>query len=399
MKLRNRYLIAGLLLSLLNSSQTFGAGAEVPANVSWKVRMQAMMKEALILFPFAFNDEKFNDPKNAPTIHASLDALVKYSEELKGHASHFKREEGLKIDPSFPFIAEAFESELIHAQSRFDHGADKNKEAQGFLRSAIAKCMLCHSQTSIGPELELDPFKPQFAALSVSDRFLAFTATRQFDKALGVLEDSAKELKQTKPKYADLDRSTRAAIAILVRVKRDPKRAVEFIDKMTAVDTAPSIYKNDLKGWKKSLLAWQAEKPVSLTSARMLFEEATKIKQSAEKAHKLAPNYENVDVPLLRSTGLLHDLLSNYPKSEYRAKSYMMLASNYEALPGFAIWDLSDEYLGACIQENPHSEVGEKCFRLYDESITLGYSGSSGTHIPDTVKEQLARLKKLATRI
>ena len=76
----------------------------------------------------------------------------------------------------------------------------------------------------------------------------------------------------------------------------------------------------------------------------------------------------------------------------------MLLASIYKSLPGFAIWDLAEEYLGACIRENPHSEIGEKCYSEYDDSILTGYSGSSGLHLPRAVKDHLAQMKALAKR-
>ncbi len=65
-------------------------------------------------------------------------------------------------------------------------------------------------------------------------------------------------------------------------------------------------------------------------------------------------------------------------------------------LPGFAIWDLADEYLGACVQEYPHSTIGEKCFNQYSDNVVVGYSGSAGTNIPAAVREHLARMKALA---
>lgn len=396
MKISRLLLTAGVLFFF--STVASAKGVEVAKNAEWKVRMQAMLVEVLALFPFAFDAEKYNDPNNSAKIKSSVAKLTQHAEELRKHASHYKRDEGLKIDPSFPFIAEAFESELLQSQSDFKE--NRHRDSQYYLRSAIGKCMLCHSQTAIGPELDIDPFKPQFAALPPQDRFLAFAATRQFEKALTVLEESAKKPQIEKGgaiKFADLDHNTRAALAILVRVQRDPRRALEFLNNISVNDSTPSVFKNDLKAWKKSLIEWQNETPKNLNSDQELFAEAKKLKKKADAAQSAAGNFENTDISLLRASGLLHELLSSYPKSSSRAESYLMLATIYDALPGFAIWDLSDEYLGACIEENPHSAMGEKCFERYDENITLGYSGSMGTNIPAAVKEHLARMKALAT--
>ncbi|NJM09967.1 MAG: hypothetical protein HC883_03500 [Bdellovibrionaceae bacterium] len=53
-------------------------------------------------------------------------------------------------------------------------------------------------------------------------------------------------------------------------------------------------------------------------------------------------------------------------------------------------------YYTACIEKVPHSGLAEQCFKAYEESITLGYSGSSGTHIPSAVRKHLNNLKEKA---
>jgi hypothetical protein len=273
--------------------------------------------------------------------------------------------------------------------------------------------MLCHTQTANGPELKLDQFKAQFAALSADDRFTALTATRQFDEALTLFATMVEESKTGKgtpngaansaAQAAMFDRNARVAMAVLVRVKKDPARALSLIDKMTASEVGTTVLRNDLKGWKRDLLTWQSEKAKGgekeMGSDQALFNEASRLKKSALQAEAPLVNATSSSIAYLRASALLHDLLLQYPKSHLRPQSYLMLASIYESLPGFSIWDLSDEYLGACIQENPHSEMGEKCFQQYNESLIGGYTGSSGTHIPAAVQRHLSKMHDLANRI
>jgi hypothetical protein len=373
-------------------------GADQVGNAEWKARMQAMLGNVLVLFPFAFDRSKFNDPKNAATIQSSLKNLVAHSSELKNHTSHMKPEDGLKIDPSFPIIADAFAADLMLAQSTYLMGENFQANSQGYLRSALSKCMMCHTQSANGPELKLDQFKSQFAALSTTDRFMALTATRQFDAALKEFDQYVANSKVTKPDAVTFDEGVRAALAIVVRVKRDSKRALSLIDEIADSGAGTSMLQHDLKGWKKAVLAWQAEKPVSLLSAQALFDEAERLIESGKKQESIETS-ESPAIGLLRASAYLHDLLSNYSNSPLRAKSYLLLASVYDSLPGFAIWDLADEYLESCIQENPHSEIGEKCFAQYDDNTTIGYTGSSGTHIPEAVREHIDRMHALAKRI
>lgn len=383
------------MITVFASVQFSFAGEEI-GNTEWRGRMQGMLKEVLVLFPYAFDDGKLNDTKNSAQIEKSIRTLSGYSSGLKKHTTRMKMEEGLKIDPSFPFIAEAFEQELNSAQASFKKTGRSNKETQIYLRSALSKCMLCHSQTANGPELKLNQFKKAFSALATKDRFLAYAATRQFDEALDVFEKLLEESKVKAQDQSNLDQSIKAALAIVVRVKKDPKKTTNLIEKIAQSEAGSSLLQNDLKDWRASAQSWQAEKSPVLNSDQLLFNEANRLIDSRKKRAKSIEAFENSDISLLRASSFLHEILSSYPKSTYRAQSYLMLASTYEMLPGFAIWDLADEYLGACIQENPHSQIGEKCFEQYNSNITVGYSGSAGTNIPAAVREHLSRLKELS---
>lgn len=394
-----RFYISALLASVIASSVAGGSDVKKGQDVGgteWRARMQSMLKDVLVLFPFAFDETKFNDPKNEAAIKDALRSLSEHSSGLKKHTTSVKPAAPIKTDPSYSFIAQAFETEISSAQSAFSE--DRRRQAQGYIRSAISKCMGCHSQSAIGPQLNLDHFKNQFAALSPSDRFMAFAATRQFDQALKEFEQFLRDAKVTKPDPVAVDRQARAALAIAVRVKKDSKLTIALIDQMIASKAMSPMLLKDATDWRKTVIDWQTEKPQTLDSDKALYSEASRLNESGQKIENAAGHFENPDVPLLRATALLHDLLSKYPDSKLRAESYMLLASIYDRLPGFAIWDLADEYLGACVQENPHSEMGEKCFAKYKDSIIFGYTGSSGTNVPFAVSRQLQSLKELATR-
>ena len=399
LKKANRRLVL-LSVAVVVAVATNGLAKSVDqvGNAEWKARMQAMLGNVLVLFPFAFDRSKFNDPKNASTIQTALKSLVAHSSELRNHTSRMKPEDGLKIDPSFPIIADAFATDLMLAQSTSLMGENFQANSQAYLRSALTKCMMCHTQSANGPELKLDQFKNQFSSLSTTDRFMALTATRQFDAALKEFDQYVADSKVKKPDAVAFDEGVRAAVAIVVRVKRDPKRALSLIDAIIDSGAGTSMLQNDLIGWKKAVTAWQLEKLVPLQSPQTLFDEAKRLIESGKKQDSLERS-ESPAIALLRASAYLHDLLSNYPSSPLRAQSYLLLASVYDSLPGFAIWDLSDEYLESCIQENPHTEIGEKCFGRYDDNTTIGYTGSAGTHIPEAVRQHMARMRVLAERI
>ncbi|CAN5414409.1 hypothetical protein BH10BDE1_BH10BDE1_27690 [soil metagenome] len=371
---------------------------EKVGNAEWKVRMQAMLTDILPLIPYAFDEAKFKDEKNRAEIQKSLAALANHSAALKAHTAEFKTQPNAKIDPSLRFIAEAFENEVAAAQTSFQGSSAARSQAQNYLRSAVSKCTMCHSQTSNGPELKLDQFRKQFETLTPSDRYVALIATRQFDDAL---KEFSKTLAKPKTESTDelaIDRTAKSALAIAVRVKRDPKLAQKLIQDIQASGSASKMLQGDLPDWQESVVAWQADKPIDPTKEKEVFAEAKRLFEIGQKKESSAGHFKNASVTMLRASTLLHDLLSNFPQSAKRAEAYLMLAATYDLLPGFTVWDLPDEYLAACIQENPHSEMSEKCFLKYESSVVLGYSGSSGTHIPSAVAEHVARMRALAKR-
>lgn len=356
----------------------------------WRGQMQSMLVDVLDLIPFVYTEnEKFskNDQKK---VLKSIQSLEKSSANLKAHTQRFIQEKGGKIDPSYSFIADSFELDLSQALASFEKEKVLNEKTRNHLKSAVAKCMLCHTQSGQGPELKLDQFKSQFAKLEPIDRFYAMAATRQFDGAMDEFKKIIGNQSQQTLRASSLDRTARAAIAILVRVKKDPQQAELLLTQMEKSKSFSSVIASDFADWKKSLQSWKSEKPKEFISDKDLYSEAQRLSQ------KLTQDGDKPEIDLLRASSLLHDLLIRYPESSLRPQTYLLLADIYDSLPGFSIWDLANEYLGACILEYPHSKIGEKCFQKYEDITVFGYTGSAGTQIPASVTQHLLRMRELA---
>lgn len=394
MKLRNTATVFFIASAL--ASTTFAQ--EKVGDAQWKLRMQSMLTDVLALFPYAFDESKYQDSKNALTIKKALDSLATHSLSLKGHTAKFNSPLDAKADPSIRFVAQIFENEVGAAQIAFGGSPEAHRQSQNYLRSALAKCTMCHTQSSTGSELKLEQFKDQFAKLNFADRFLALIATRQFEEGLKDFSQTLRDAKVNKPDERTIDRQAKVALAIAVRVKRDPKLALRLIHEIEASKATSPMLQAELNDWKNSVLAWQADVATGVKDDAGLFAEAKRLIATSQKRENTIGHFENSNVPMLRASTTLHDLLTRFPRSPLRGESYLLLATTYDMLPGFAAWDLSEEYLSACIAEYSHTDMSEKCFRKYQTSTILGYSGSSGTNIPSAVVHHLARMKELATR-
>jgi hypothetical protein len=92
----------------------------------------------------------------------------------------------------------------------------------------------------------------------------------------------------------------------------------------------------------------------------------------------------------------MHDLLGRFPQSSYSAEGLFLIGLSYDVLQDLGLWSLHEMYYQACIEKQPHSRLAQRCFERYKDSIILGYSGSSGMHIPGAVQVDLSRLQALA---
>ena len=275
MKNKLKYLALCFLMITLGSSSV--TAKEGVGGADWKAQMRIMLTDVLVLFPLVFDDAKFKDPKNATMIQNSLNSLAKHASELKEHTSRIQTNDGLKIDPIFPFVAEAFERETAMAQWAFSEHKNYESQSQLYLRSAISKCMMCHTESPIGSELKIYQFQNQFVSLSGSDRLMALTATRQFDSALKQFHQIVHDSKQINPNLSAFDRDAKAALAIAVRAKNDPSKSLVVINQVIASGAGSAILQKDALGWKKSVQEWQAEGSVSPKSDQALFDEAKRL--------------------------------------------------------------------------------------------------------------------------
>jgi hypothetical protein len=73
-----------------------------------------------------------------------------------------------------------------------------------------------------------------------------------------------------------------------------------------------------------------------------------------------------------------------------------MLGQSYEAISEMGIWDLPEVYYEACVRTAPKTEEAKRCYRDFERSIVLGFSGSAGIFIPKEERDRLNDLKALA---
>lgn len=343
--------------------------------------MTNMLYSLQTLLPLSLKEEEFSDKKNQELISKELNNLASNSKGLSEHFSQHKTSD-------YSFIARSIARDASELEGFYNN--QSFEQARFIIHNISGNCVTCHLKApskkdfagpgqlfaKINTELLTDREHAKFKVMS-----------RQFSEALSLYE---KALLTTKPFDSDLIVDF---LKVSLIVKRDAKKAKEVLQKLAA---QPDLKKS----WKQRLSRWVVQ--VENVQAMGALEKPT-----LEKARKLAtmsgdpklrPVHDQENVVLhIAASAILHQMLNeNEPNNLRDSEIYFMLGKAEESLAD-SIWVSEIEnYLEQSIRLAPRSKWSKLSYELLEDQYVLGYSGSSGTHIPDDVKKLLDELKVLA---
>lgn len=363
-----------LATPVISSGQEDGAERESPAI---RREMDSVFSTYRELQGFMLSRSGFVDEKNKSTIEALLSGL---SERFHTVQSIKARHEN---DPSFVANLNSMRELLADAKSRF---ADGRKDyALWRLRYAADLCVGCHTRYEVN--VDFTPPAEYLGQRNAYEQGQYYMATRQFEKA-----HDAFVLAAASPQ-ADMQRidALRRLLVIYTRVNPDPARAVRELTRLRAKLRLGDFEQEELASWLSSLRRWQNEGRFQLDPVRQaghLIEQARVIRQSTKQAGS---------VELLRASSILHRLLEETPdKGRERSVILYLLGLSYKELPFSFGEDLPEVMFEESIRSYPASDLAAKAYREYHESVTIGFTGSGGTEIPEEINRSLRELYDLA---
>lgn len=369
-------------------------GAKAPAPKSWNEKMRGLSQVLQELLIDLSSDYRFNDPKRFKQIEKNAGKLAELAHSLK-----LKEAPAPDSDPTLRFIASEFakEASLAHGSLK----AGNRAYARSVLKSLTGYCVACHTRNGSGPSFWKTGENPALKSLDSVERGNFLASIRQFDEALVEYEKVVAEPGAPINEALNWERAIRAGLAVAVRVKADPDRALGLVEKVLAAPKGPSYLKQQAVQWKKSIEDWKKEFPVKASEnaplpEEVLFSEANRLMNEA-KALQRYPADRSADVVYLRASGRLHELMSRFPKSKHSTEALYLSGLSYEVLQDLGLWDLHEFYYLACIIKEPHTPKARQCFNHYEQSVYLGYTGSAGSDIPGEVREKLDRLDLLSS--
>ena len=371
--------IVALVCTLMTANVSSAAGDP------WRAKMSELSTALSEAIPCLYAASE----QNCKDFSGKVKRLYEISNQLDGKFGHVTKPDS---DPALPYIAGLLREDIARANQSIQEG--HVEYAKSVVRFSVAYCIACHTRTRMGTEFPLiKAFSEPLKHASWIEKLEFQTASRQFDPVLAEVTKQLESPGTTGISPMDLDRASRMALSVIVRFKQDPDRAMFLTEAIIKSKSATFAMKESAKQWKKDIRVWQDEKNKKYATDKDLIEAARPL--AAIDAADVPLGGHN-EVRFLRASALMHDLLRRFPKSNYAAESLYYIGLSYDALREIGLWSLQEMYYLACIDKAPNTEQSAKCFRRFEESVTLGYSGSSGTHMPSAVRRHLDGVKQKA---
>lgn len=345
--------------------------------------MQGIFVPMSALLGASFDEKDFSAPDRQAALTAQVHALVTNVHALEEHAS--------TQDRAFEFVAkslgrDARQLERFYAKGRFD-------EARFTLHNMTDNCIACHSGL---PETRRFPGADAFFASVKSDALspleLAYfqVVTRRFDDALATYE-AVFTARSLDPAIVPILGAFSDYLRLAISAKGDFARPRPVIESLLKRNATPLHIRMQLERWLFALTELEKRAVFSKTSvadARQVLDEGRALMQFPRDRDGL--------IQFVTAEAMLTRFVHAHKDGGREVAEAYYLMGIAAPLSEHSFWlTRSDFYLESAIRLAPSAPFAPKAYQLLEESLVAGYSGSSGTHVPDDVRNLLSELKRL----
>ncbi len=378
-------LVVTLLLATPYAAQAEGQ-KEAPkptGDVATQSIMHSIFQPLSIVLPLSFDYEAFTATANRAKIQKQLKTLSDNAQNLEKHS--------LQKERGFEFVAKslAFDARRLdrwYARGRFE-------EAQFILLHITDNCLECHSRY---PENHKFPKADKFFAdvklekLMPLDRAHLFIVSRQFDDALKEYE-TIFAAKDSEPSSIIMLNAFTDYLKICIQVKNDLTRPTATLAKIMARPDTPPLVGEQLQRWQQTLAKMSEAKVLEKTdidTARGILNDGRAIMEY--------PRDRDALIQFITAGALLNRYIHGHPdRGADVAEAYYLLGIS-ESLIGHSFWISPMEFdFESAIRLAPAAAFAPKAYAMLEEAYTVGFSGSSGTNIPDDVRSLLLELREI----
>ncbi len=341
-------------------------------NASWSTSMRNLQSNLTELEPYLFNIKDYNDPTKQEFLKKRFAELAKNSKNISHNPTLIEK------DPTVRFVANQFSSDLERASLSFAEG--KTEFARYQVIKVTSLCVQCHTRMQQGMAFTFKKSEAFFKLMPPSEQAEYLIASRRFTQAYDLMIKQLENTKEGKPTPWQVDKMADLAMLIAVQYEQSIVKAEKIIDVIQKNSNTPNYMQEKIKAWKKSIATWKSEKK----------------KLSTVEDYRKVLDHKNSDVDAMRILPQLLTYLSGSLPPEKLAEGLLLAGESYEVLNPISLLDLHENYYESCIENAPHTAIAKKCFAKLQNSLQIGYSGSSGINIPFYIEVRLNKLKKKA---
>lgn len=360
------------------------ASSTTPATLQTRSLMGQYLTQMTLLKRFFVSEEKFTAPENTAEISEHLKELARLSKE----AAH----DPVLSSESYKFSRQVLEDHIADTERVFRLG---NKSyARWQLASTLSVCMSCHTQVPMMSKT-FGEFKGMKMFSSDFDQAEFLFAIRDFDRAMSYYDKVIDGFPANHVSTDQVEKSLQRQVAYFSRVKRAPADGIAKMKLHQKNKELPEYLRLNTKAWVSQFEEWKKQTAFDPRTAtdKQILEFA---KQNIE-SHWTPAMLDAIDPTLvnyLRVSGILYEYLQTHPHTQAEAQILYWLAICDRSINNNFFYSLADMYLKECITRFPADPIAKKCYDEYETQTLLGYTGSSGVHLPPEVKEQLKSLKE-----
>lgn len=362
-----------------------GADKNAKSDKNTKEIMNSFIGALSAVLPLSFDTDEFGSAKNRDAVRKHLQTLKDNAHALDAHGS--------SGDRGFNFVARSLEDDVRNVARWYEKGM--YGEAKFTLHNMTENCISCHSSL---PEAAKFPRPAAFfksidlAGMPPLERAHYQTMTRQFDEAMDSYEAVMKDPDIRPVNLVALGAMTNY-LKLAINVKGDFKRPQAVLTQIQSRAGTADHVQQLVAGWVGDLQKYEKEQ-----AFKSITLDGIKKAVNAGKMQMDFPHDRQGLIHYVTANAMAARYIGNKPSPADAAEAYYLMGVT-ESLLGSSFWiSKQDYYLETAIRLAPGATFSAKAYALLEENLIAGYTGSSGTHLPDDVRDLLKELKGLITR-
>lgn len=347
--------------------------------------MDQLLEQIFVLKPLMASEARFEDPANAGQISGALNNMVALSRQVN-HEERIKQT-GFQVSGSI------LTQQLEEVEDVFRNG---NKEyARTNLRSTLSVCMSCHTQLPAVSTRFTDQNKTEVLPNPIEEAEFLFLI-RNFDAAMTLYAELIQGFGDNGADPRDLEIALYRQIYYYVRVARYLKGLSIALRRDRENKQLPQRLQDQIDGFIAAVDAVKGAGYPQFTEAQV-----SQLQSYAQQ--QLGANVDgdfSLDSPenviaALKFSSVLYEYLNENPQTPLKPDIFYWLSFGERRYLYQSMHSLPALYLKQCVLDYPKNPVAKQCLAEYEDIITVSFTGSGGTFIPDDVAQELDTMRRL----